>query len=259
VFARAALAMCHAELGTFAEGGALGAEGLRIAEAAAHPASLMWAYWGVGRLSLCQGDLHRALPWLERAVCICQEADLPAWFPRMAAVLGQAYTLVGRAADAVALLTQALEQSVAWERAQHEALCRLSLGEVQVSAGCLEEAHALAARTLTLAREHHQRGHQAHALYLFGEIAVRREPPEAEQAKAYYCQALVVADELGMRPLLAHCHRGLSMLYSQTGRQAQARTELLAAITLYRTMDMTFWLPDTEASLAHIQDDAARS
>jgi hypothetical protein len=62
-----------------------------------------------------------------------------------------------------------------------------------------------------------------------------------------------------MRPLVAHCHRGLGMLYSQTGQRALARPELLAAITLYRAMDMTFWPPDTEAALAQIQGDAARS
>ena len=56
-----------------------------------------------------------------------------------------------------------------------------------------------------------------------------------------------------MRPLLAHCHRGLGTLYSQTGQQAQARAELLAAIALYRAMEMTFWLPQTEAALARVE------
>ena len=77
----------------------------------AHPGSLMFASWGIGLLSLRQGDLPRALPRLERAVGICQDADLPGWFPRMAAALGAAYTLAGRVADAVPLLTQAMEQT----------------------------------------------------------------------------------------------------------------------------------------------------
>ena len=62
VLSRAALATCHAELGMFAEGRALGEEGLQIAEAAVHPASLMWAYWGLGLLSLRQGDLCQGTP-----------------------------------------------------------------------------------------------------------------------------------------------------------------------------------------------------
>ena len=152
VASRAWLAVCHAELGRFAEGRALGEEGLQIAKAVAHPGSLMHASWGIGVLFLRQGDLPRALPRLERAVRICQDADLPLFFPRMAAPLGVAYTLGGRVADAVPLLTQAMERAMATERGEYPALCRLLLGEAQVLAGRLEEAHALAERALALAR-----------------------------------------------------------------------------------------------------------
>jgi hypothetical protein len=93
VNARARLAQCYAEMGAFAEGHALGDEGLQIAEACAHPESLMIASWGVGLLALWQGDLPRALALLERAVGIVHEADLPGWFPMVATVLGAAYTL----------------------------------------------------------------------------------------------------------------------------------------------------------------------
>ncbi len=51
-------------------------------------------------------------------------------------------------------------------------------------------------------------------------------------------------------PAVAHCHAGLGTLYTTTGHWEQARTELSAAITLYRAMAMTFWLPQTEATLA---------
>ena len=210
----------------------------------------MMASWGIGLLSLRQGDLPRALPLLERAVGICQDADLPIYFPRMAAALGAAYTLAGRVADAVPLLTQAMEQTTATEMVDLQALCRLSLGEAQLLAGRLEEAHALAERALALARAHQERGHQAYALRLLGDIAARREPPESEQAEEYYRQALALAEELGMRPLLAHCHLGLGTLYGRMGRVEPARAELTAAIELYRAMDMTFWLPQAEAALA---------
>jgi tetratricopeptide (TPR) repeat protein len=72
------------------------------------------------------------------------------------------------------------------------------------------------------------------------------------QAEAYYQQALALADELGMRPLQAHCHRTLGTLYAMTGQREQARAELNTAMTLYRTMDMTFWLPQAEAAQAQI-------
>ena len=248
------LAACHAELGTFAEGRALGAEGLRVAEEVADLGSLMWAYHGIGLLSLRQGDLHRAVPLLERAVSLCQDADLPFYFPLMASALSTAYTLGGRVADAVPLCTQVMEQTTATGMSGfEEVLCRLFLGEAQVLAGRLEEAHSLAERTLALARERQERDHQAYALRLLGDIAARREPPEHEQAEAHYRQALALADELSMRPLAAHCHRGLGTLYSQVGRREQARAELSAAMALYRAMDMTFWLPQTEAALAQVE------
>jgi class 3 adenylate cyclase/tetratricopeptide (TPR) repeat protein len=250
VLSRAFLAWCHAELGTFAEGRALGEEGLQIAEAAAHPGSLMQASWGLGLLSLRQGDLGRALPLLERAVGICHEADLPVYFPLMAAALGAAYTIAGRVADALPLLTQVMEQTITKEMVDDQALCSLFLGEVQLVAGCLEEAHALAEDALALAREHQEHGHQAYALRLLGDIAARCEPPEVAQAEAYYQQALALVEELGMRPLQAHCHLGLGTLYVKTGQREQACAALSTAVDLYRAMEMTFWLPQAEAALA---------
>jgi tetratricopeptide (TPR) repeat protein len=252
VNSRASLAWCHAELGTFAEGRALGEEGLRIAEAVEHPPSLTFALRGVGMLFLRQGDLLRALPLLERAVGICQDADLPSWFPRMATSLGAAYTLAGRIPDAVALLTQAMEQSAATAMSGFRALCRLSLGEAQVLADRLEEAHALAERALALACEHQERSNQAYALRLLGEIAARREPPESAQAEDYYRQALALAEELGMRPLQAHCHLGFGKLYAKSGHRVEAHAALSAAVELYRAMEMTFWLPQAEAALAQM-------
>jgi hypothetical protein len=56
-----------------------------------------------------------------------------------------------------------------------------------------------------------------------------------------------------MRPLQAHCHRGLARLYAATGWWKQARAELSTAINLYRAMEMTFWLPEAEAALAQVE------
>jgi tetratricopeptide (TPR) repeat protein len=252
---RAWLVTCHAELGTFAEGRAFGEEGLRIAETVAHPASLIIASWGMGLLALRQGDLPRALPLLERAVTICQDMDLRGNFPPEALVaptLGAAYTLAGRVADAVPLLTQAMEQVTATETVFHQALCRLSLGKAQLLAGRLEEAQALTEQALAHAHERQERGHQVYALRLLGDIAAQCNPLEVEQAEVYYQQALALAEELGMRPLQAHCHLSLGTLYVKTGQREQARTELSTAIELYRDMDMTFWLPQAEAALAQV-------
>ena len=78
-------------------------------------------------------------------------------------------------------------------------------------------------------------------------------PPQDEQAEASYCQALTLAEGLGMRPLVAHCHHGLGTLYGTLGHREQARAALSTAIALYRAMDMTFWLPQAEAALAQVE------
>jgi tetratricopeptide (TPR) repeat protein len=167
--------------------------------------------------------------------------------------LGAAYTLSGRVADAVPLLTRAMEQSTAMEMVCYQALCHLSLGEAHLLAGRLEAAYALAERALAPAYEHQERGYQGYALRLLGDIAARREPPERDQAGEYYCQALALAEELGMQPLVAHCHLGLGKFYAQSGHRTEARTELAAAVELYRAMEMTFWLPQAEAALTEVE------
>jgi Tetratricopeptide repeat len=78
-------------------------------------------------------------------------------------------------------------------------------------------------------------------------------PPDVVQAEAHYQQALALAEALGMRPLVAHCHHGLGRLYHQTDRGEEARVALSTAIDLYRAMDMTFWLPQAEAALAEVE------
>jgi hypothetical protein len=86
-----------------------------------------------------------------------------------------------------------------------------------------------------------------------GEIAAQHEPPNVVKAGADYRQAQGLAEDLGMRPLQAHCHLGLGKLYAKTGQAEQARAALSTAIDLYRAMAMTFWLPEAEAALAQVE------
>ena len=97
-----------------------------------------------------------------------------------------------------------------------------------------------------------ERGNEGRALHQLGTVHAHANPPDVTPAEAHYQQALALAEELGMRPLQAHCHRGLGMLYATTGQREQARTALSTAIEMYRGMEMTFWLPETEAALAQV-------
>ncbi|SRR6266852_7798607 len=115
------------------------------------------------------------------------------------------------------------------------------------------EHSSLPPPVLALACERRERGTEAYALRLLGEIATQREPPEAAVAETHYRQARALADALGLRPLQAHCHRGLGRLYAATGQREQARAELSDAIEMYQDMAMTFWLPETQAALAQVE------
>jgi hypothetical protein len=59
----------------------------------------------------------------------------------------------------------------------------------------------------------------------------------------------VLTDQLGMRPLMAHCHLGLGKLYRRTGDGDQAQEHLATATTMYREMAMRFWLEQAEAAM----------
>jgi predicted ATPase len=254
VYSRTWLVASLAELGAFAEGIAHCEEQVRITASDDHPVSLVHPNFNLGRLALRQGDLPQAIAVLERGVGLCQTWDIRAWFPNMASHLGYAYALAGRIAEALPLLEQAEQRGAA--RGTMGGGYSLNVGyvsEAYLLAGRREEAVQHAGRALDLSRARKERGHEAWVLRLLGEIAARREPPESALAEAYYQQALTLAEELGMRPLQAHCHRGLGTLYTTTGQHEQARTALSTAIALYRDMDMTFWLPQTEAALAQVE------
>jgi tetratricopeptide (TPR) repeat protein len=176
------------------------------------------------------------------------------WQALTASILSAAYALAGRAAEALPLLDQVLERVATGRLLLLHTLALTELSEACLLVGRVDEASALAERLLDLSRTHTGRGYQAHACRLLGEVAMHREPPDLHQAEAHYRQALALAEELGMRPLQAHCHLGLGTLYARIGQRQLAHAELSAAIDLYHAMEMTFWLPQAEAALAQVEE-----
>jgi hypothetical protein len=100
-----------------------------------------------------------------------------------------------------------------------------------------------------LARRHAERGNEAEALRVLGECTASGPRPDVVAARQSLEQALALAEELGMRPLIAHCHLGLGKLYRRTSQREQAWEHLTTATTMYREMDMRFWLEQAEAEL----------
>jgi class 3 adenylate cyclase/tetratricopeptide (TPR) repeat protein len=254
VMARTWLVACLADLGEFNKGAALGEEAVRIAESVDDPFSLTQAYLGLGGFYLRKGDLHRAIPVLERSLELCQVANILTWFPTVAAALGYAYTLSGRVAEALPLLKQAVEQETSRGLSAGHVRRIAYLSEAYLLAGRMDEARDLAGRALEFARAFKARGYEAYALWLLGEVHSHQDPLEVEAAETAYRQAFAMAEEVGMRPLQAHTHLGLGILYTKIGQPVQARTELSAAIELFHAMAMTFWLPRAEVAQARAGD-----
>jgi hypothetical protein len=67
-----------------------------------------------------------------------------------------------------------------------------------------------------------------------------------------YRDALALAVELGMRPLIAHCHLGLGKLYRRKGKREQAREHVTTATAMYREMGMTYWLEQAESEVTKL-------
>jgi tetratricopeptide (TPR) repeat protein len=250
---RGYVALCLAELGDFAAGAGIGEEAIRLAEAVAQPNSMVMVLYRVGLFYRRQGVLQKAIPMLERGLALSQSTDIPLQFPMTASILSAAYALAGRTAEALPLLDQMLERVATGRRTLLHALVLTELSEACLLVGRVAEASALAARLLELSHTHTGRGYQAHACRLLGEVARRRESPDLDQAVTHYRQALTLAEEVGMRPLQAHCYLGLGTLFATAGQAEPARAELTTALAMYQAMDMTFWLPETEAVLTQVE------
>jgi tetratricopeptide (TPR) repeat protein len=124
----------------------------------------------------------------------------------------------------------------------------VTLSEAYLLADRREDALALARRILALARVCGHRRRETEALRLLGDVIARRDPPE--DAERHYRDALALAGELEMRPLVAHCHAGLGRLLERMGKRREAREHLAAATAMYCEMGMPFWIERAEAARA---------
>jgi tetratricopeptide (TPR) repeat protein len=253
VSARAWLARALSELGQFGEGRHYGEEACRLVTVQGWWTEPGFAHRCLGHLYLVQGDLAAATRLLDQSLTLCRAAE--GWNLRTGIMgdLGYAYALVGRLAEGRALLEEALRENLRMDTLLDQCLQVARLSAVCLLEGRVDEAIQHARQALDLAQRHGERGHEALALYQLSAVHAQADPPEVAQSEACYREALTLAEALAMRPLQAHCHHGLGTLYAKLGQQEQAGAELATAIDLYRAMEMTFWLPQAEATLAAVE------
>jgi tetratricopeptide (TPR) repeat protein len=207
------------------------------------------ASWQVACSYALQGDLDRAKALVDQAIELCRQWGFTRSLGAAMCVLGRILVLSGRATEAVELLEQGLRRTDAvgmtWLRCPQLS----ALAEGYLLAGRVQDATACAANALEFARSRGERGFEAWALRLQAEIALAAQPPDAAAAEERYREAKALAGALEMRPLLAHCHLGLGKLYRRTGKREEAQEHLTTATTMYREMDMRFWLEQAEGEL----------
>jgi tetratricopeptide (TPR) repeat protein len=206
-------------------------------------------YLGLGRVRLLTGEIDAAIRVLEHGRALCRAIDAPFQFHLTAGQLGYAYALRGRADDGLPLLNDAVQHVTHTSGLYGQALMLGCLGEAYLLAGQLDKARVTATRALELCRARDERGREAYILRLLGEVAGACDPVDVQTADDYYRQALELARQLGMRPLMAHCHLGLGLLYKKATQQARVRSEIETAIAEYRAMGSTSWLSRAEAAL----------
>ncbi|HEV2056519.1 MAG TPA: AAA family ATPase, partial [Methylomirabilota bacterium] len=250
VYDRHWLVMSLAELGRFAEAAEYEAEAIRLAEPTQHAFTVGCAYRAAGMLHLLEGDWAKSRSLIEHWIAVLRTGNVIIQLPWAVASSVWVLAQLGEASEALNRLRegeQLFERLAVMGIIHFRGWAYHALGRAYLLLGRLDQARSLGDRAVQSSP--YQPGYAAHALHLLGDIATHPDRFDAESGEAHYRQALALAEPRGMRPLVAHCHLGLGKLHRRTGKREQAQEHFTTATTMYREMDMRFWLEQAEAEL----------
>jgi class 3 adenylate cyclase/tetratricopeptide (TPR) repeat protein len=240
-----------AELGRFAAGSAYEAEVIRLAEPTQHAYAVGLAHWAAGTLHLARGDWSRARTPIEHCIVVLRTGHVVLHLSIAVASSAWVLAQLGETEEALIRLQegeQLLEREAASGMVGRLGVIYLALGRAAMVLGRLDQAQALGDRALAATAVYP--GFAAHVQHLIGDLATQPTRFDGARAETYYRQALALAEPRGMRPLVAHCHRGLGRVYQRTSQPVAAKAHFTTATTMYREMDMTYWLEKAEAESA---------
>jgi tetratricopeptide (TPR) repeat protein len=215
-----------------------------------HDRSMRAAYYNAGLVHLVRGDIVQAIPLLERGRAISEKLGLAT--RGSINFLWHAYSLAGRFEESIPGLEETNRLALDSEGGPCLSLWIGWQAAAYLGAGRIADAERTAIEAIEMARKSRERGFEGEANCRLGEVVLQIEPFDPARAEGHFRDALAIAEELGMRPLQAHCHLGLGKVYRRAGRPHEARSELNVAIDLYLSMEMRHWLPEAEAELAAV-------
>jgi tetratricopeptide (TPR) repeat protein len=237
--------MSLAALGRFAEAWPLAREAVRLVGAGAQPAAYPFAT--LGTLCVLQGRFDEAVSHLEQALEQCRERGFQVVRATCTAALAEAFALSGRRPEALTVLEETAEWYASPPVPAHRSGVLTRLGHALLVVGRTEDARRFGARALDMATRSGERGVEASVRQLLAEVALYgATAPGDHEAERQFRDALLIADEIGLRPLAAHCHAGLGRLHQCHAKPDQAQQHLTTAVAMYREMGMAPWLRRTE-------------
>jgi tetratricopeptide (TPR) repeat protein len=235
-------------VGRFEEAAACEAETTQLASRTEHVFTIASTHLAAVLLHVGKGDWAKAHSRIEQLLALGQTTDIKYWNSFALGYSALVLAWLGRADEAMARLLEAeqvIEQQIMRGNIIHVPNVCYLLGRACLVLGRIENAQRLAQQAMEGSAR--RPGITPLALWLLAEIARHPDYFDPEQSERLYSKAMAAAEAQGGRPLLAHCHLGLGRLYGATGKLDQAQEHLTTATTMYREMDMRFWLEQAEA------------
>jgi class 3 adenylate cyclase/tetratricopeptide (TPR) repeat protein len=233
-------------MGRFAEAAACEAETTQLAEETRHAFTIGLAHMGAIALHIAQGDWETAHSHIERVLALSRPADIKAHISPAVAFSTLVHAQLGERSEAMSRLMEAeelLEQQVA--RGNPWALAGSHyLGRACLLLGRIDDAWRVA--TQAIAGSAARPTDASRALSLMADVSSHPDRFDPGHAETCYRQAMASAEAQGRRPVIAHCHLGLGRLYSRMGKRQEAAEHFAITRTMYRELDMAFWLKQVE-------------
>ncbi|MGH8767878.1 MAG: hypothetical protein ACREVT_06790, partial [Burkholderiales bacterium] len=182
----------------------------------------------------------------------CRRRNLTVWQPIPSSLLGTAFVRLGHVTEGLRLLEDAVRLSGELGIRAHLPAWKVNLAEGYLADGQHTRAQAAAQEALDLALSAGERAHEAAAHAVLGNVAASGNPLRATDAFEHFDAATRLAEQLGMRPLLAEVLLGLSRLNAALGEEASAKKHRASADDLMRELDMRHWQDRRETDVSEL-------